>query len=256
MKSMLCLGMLFSAALVAHADLYWFTYDGNDFPENEGWIRHFTDPPAQRWLEDGSLFVDSRADFLIDDTYRVVPPGGYDPDPGETFVMQWRLLVHESSNFCGGVTFTSDQQHAVTFLFDEHRLLSSYESAYVELQPGVFHDFEMRSSDLLTYDLYVDGSLSLSGTFFQSLFAPGLGFGDLTSNGALVEWDYVNVGVVPEPPTSLLIVTAASLFRFRVGVCRTHARSAWFLKERKHNEIVGNSRGVCVPRDASVACSD
>ena len=60
--------LLFTAAALgtlvipAGAEPYWIAYEGNDFPENEGWERYVTGPPAVRWLEDGSLFVDSRAD--------------------------------------------------------------------------------------------------------------------------------------------------------------------------------------------------
>ena len=36
------------AAGAAWAEPYWIAYEGNDFPENEGWVRYATNPPAQR----------------------------------------------------------------------------------------------------------------------------------------------------------------------------------------------------------------
>lgn len=45
----------------AMGDEYWIAYEGNDYPENEGWVRWASEPPAKRWIENGSLFIDTRA---------------------------------------------------------------------------------------------------------------------------------------------------------------------------------------------------
>ena len=130
----------------ATADPYWYAYEGNDFPENEGWDRYVTDPPAVRWLEDGSLHMDTRADTHTTESYAISFDGNLDPEPGETFVLSWRLKVEDSHLRDSGVVVRSDDHWAVTFLFDENTLSSLYEpTVYVDLEPYVYNEFELRS---------------------------------------------------------------------------------------------------------------
>lgn len=206
------------AVAPAWAEQYWIAYEGNDFPENEGWIRYASDPPAQRWLEDGSLFIDSRGDGNIVDNYTMYfDEGGVAPEPGEMFVMWWRLLVQESHLWDPGVYVTSDDQWEVIFIFDEGSLLSFYEpEVYVELEPGVFHEFELRSTDMRNYELYIDDLLAIEGIFFEGLFSPLVGFGDITGGASLAQWDYFRFGVVPEPSAWLMTLIALMCIRRRV----------------------------------------
>ena len=186
------------------AEPYWYAYEGNDFPENEGWERHTSGPPVQRWLEDGSFFIDSRGILASVDNYTIYFDEGVDPEPGETFIMNWRLNVHEADPWEDpGVYVISDDLWTVTFLFDEDTLKSFYEpNVYVELEPYVYHEFELRSTDMRSYELYVDGDLAIEGVFFEGFFSPYVGFGDVTSSGSLAAWDYFRFGVVPEPATA------------------------------------------------------
>jgi hypothetical protein len=200
----------------ARASPYWIAYEGNDYPENEGRTRYATDPPAQRWLQDGSLFVDSRGQPGVTDAYVMSPAGGVDPDPGETFVMTWRLNVHEATPAEDpGVTVTSDDRYAVVFLLAEDQLLSVYEPGVsVQLQPGVFHDFELCSPDMRSYALSIDGHLTIEGEFSESPFAAGVWWGDLMlQRSSLASWDYFRFGVIPEPSTLVLTLACALLQR-------------------------------------------
>lgn len=87
-----------ASSYVAVGDEYWIAYEGNGFPENEGWIRDASDPAAERWLQGGSLFIDSRADILMfENYYKTSFGGGLDPGPGEMFIMRWGLTVHEAA---------------------------------------------------------------------------------------------------------------------------------------------------------------
>jgi hypothetical protein len=114
------------------------------------------------------------------------------------------------------VAFFSDEQHAVIFAFDNHRVMSFFEpSIYVELEPGVFHEFEMRSSDMARYRLYIDGTAAIEGEFFKDGPPPIIAFGDLTTNGSLAEWDYFRFGVVPEPRMWLSALAGLALLRSR-----------------------------------------
>ena len=47
-----------AAASPALAEQYWIAYEGDDFPENEGWTRTISAGGAERWIEDGALVLD------------------------------------------------------------------------------------------------------------------------------------------------------------------------------------------------------
>jgi hypothetical protein len=204
-------------AAPAGAEPYWYAYEGNDFPENEGWERYATDPPAERWLEDGSFFLDSRAGVHTVDNYTIYFDEGVDPEPGETFIMSWKLNVHEAAPWEDpGVYVISDDLWTVTFLFDEDTLMSFYEpTVYVELEPYVYHEYEMRSSDMRSYELYIDGDLAIEGVFFEGSFSPRVGFGDITGGTSLAAWDYFRFGVIPEPAAWLMVVILLPFSRRR-----------------------------------------
>jgi len=207
------ISLVVAVASAATGDQYWIAYEGNDFPENEGSERYATDPPAQRWLEDGSLFIDSRGEGHIVDNYTVYfEDGGVDPGPGETFVMRWRLNVHEATLWDDpGVYVNSDDLYSVAFLFGEDYLFSVYEpDVYIQLEPGVFHGFELRSGDMRSYRLYVDGGLAVEGVFFEGLFSPRVGWGDITGAGSLAQWDYFRFGVIPEPSACVIALAGLS----------------------------------------------
>ena len=57
---MILMFLLAAGATLAPAEPYWVEWSGDAFPETEGWIRGASDPPAERWLADGNLFIDSR----------------------------------------------------------------------------------------------------------------------------------------------------------------------------------------------------
>ncbi len=205
--SLVSISALCAFTASATAEPYWYAYEGNDFPENEAWERHTTDPPVQRWLEDGSFFIDSRGIVGSNDNYTIYFDEGLDPEPGETFIMSWRLNVHEAvpNREDPGVYVISDDLWTVTFLFDEDSLQSFYEPTVdVELEPHVYHEYEMRSSDMRSYELYIDGDLAIEGVFFEGFFSPRVGFGDITSNTSLAAWDYFRFGVIPEPGAWLM----------------------------------------------------
>ena len=47
-------GLTLVLAASATAEPYWISYDGNDFPENEGWTRVLNEGGAERSIEDGA----------------------------------------------------------------------------------------------------------------------------------------------------------------------------------------------------------
>ena len=208
-------GLLLATAPV-WAEPYWYAYEGVDFPENEGWIRYASDPPAERWLEDGNLFIDSRGIVGSTDNYTVYFDSGVVPGPGETFIMRWGLTVEETTSWDPGVYVIADDGWSVSFLFDEESLISLYEpTVYLELEPAAYHEYELRSSDMRSYELYMDGDLAAEGVFFEGLFAPRVGFGDTVSSTSLAAWDYFRFGVVPESATFLMMALLSPFLRRR-----------------------------------------
>jgi hypothetical protein len=201
------LGLL---AAPAGAEEYWIAYEGNDFPENEGWKRVFCDPNgvvgqggAVRTLEDGALVLDSRESVMIVDFYNWSRP--IDPDPGELFIMRWRLKVDEvSAREDPSVVAFSDDFRAVGFEFSESYVTSIFEAGVdIPFEPGVFHAFELSSWDMTDYELWIDGVLTQTGEFHDVFEASRVRWGDgVQGSASLARWDYFRFGVVPEPATA------------------------------------------------------
>ncbi len=195
----------------AGADEYWIAYEGNDFPEYEGWHRISYGEP-QRWIEDGALVIDTLESVSWVDFYRWYLNGTLDPDPAEHFIMQWRMRINELiGSRDPGVGVRADTKQAVGFSFDNDSIWSVFEDdVEADFEPGVFHEFEFRSADMLFYELYIDGELRIEGSFWLSLDSSRVGWGDTVQGGASqVEWDYVRFGVIPEPTTGVLFLLAA-----------------------------------------------
>jgi len=197
------LAMLLGAA-TARASPWWVSWSGDSYPESEGWLHYATDPPAQRWLEDGKLFIDSRADWYIYDIYSQYRPGEMTLGPQEKVVGHWRIKVDDiipAGSQVPGLGVASDDQWEVSFILGVDKIISGYEPGnWAAFEPGVFHEFYFESSDMRTYTLSIDGSPALEGDFFESFaYGPGIGWGHITSHKGLSEWDFVECGIVPEP---------------------------------------------------------
>lgn len=137
----------------------------------------------------------------------MVRPGALDPDgPGEMFVAQWRLRTDELQGyFDPGLGITSDNKRSVALYFSLDGIYSFWDGYVVAtFEPGLFHDFELRSSSMLTYDLYLDGAAVFTGSFGgPEVNASRVSWGDYIIGGAsLARWDYFRFGVVPEVNTA------------------------------------------------------
>lgn len=205
----LCMSVVVMFAIapsVASAETYWVEWTGDAYPETEGWTRYSSDPPAERWLEDGSLFIDSRADWFISEEYWYPGPGMMTLEEGETFVYRWRVKIDEVTvDIDPGVGLMSDEDFTVVFLLATDHVISFYEpEKYASFAVGEYHEFLFESFDMQTYSLYIDSGLAFEGTFFDSSFSgAGVSWGDITTHRSLSEWDYVEFGVVPEPGSGL-----------------------------------------------------
>ena len=191
------------------ASPYWVAWEGNDFPENEGWERIVNGVgPAERTLSNGIMTMDGLADQQIDDYYRMERP--IDPGQGEEFVMQWRLRVRKVVNsplalFDPGLEVFSDDDWSLAFVLGTDFIRSFHESIEIPFQAGLFHTFEVRTSDMRAYELLIDDSVVHVGSFWEPTFRSSrIEWGDYTRGSAsLVDWDYFRFGVVPEPETGI-----------------------------------------------------
>lgn len=209
----------------AGAEPYWIAYEGNDFPENEGWERTFCDPNgvvgqggAIRTIEDGALVLDSLQSVMIVDFYNWSRP--IDPGPGELFILRWRLKVDEvSAREDPSVVVFSDDFQAVGFEFSESYLISVFEPGVsVSFEPGVFHSFEFRSWDMTDYELWIDGLLAETGTFYDVFESSRISWGDgVQGTASVARWDYVGFGVVPEPAPWIPVFTLVSVVARRAA---------------------------------------
>jgi len=200
---------------VASADQYWIAYEGNDFPENEGWTRLWNGPFAERWIEDGALVIDARESASTCEWYNWYPDT-VAPDPGELFVLQWRSKIED---FTGGwlgttVSVFSDDCWAVGFHMNNDTIRSAFEPGVsAEFEPDEFHQFQLLSTDMRSYELYIDDMLAIQGSFWESLWSNRFGWGETTTgSSSLSRWDYVRCGVVPEPRTTVTMLALSAAF--------------------------------------------
>ncbi len=190
----------------ASASEYWIAWEGDDWPEDQGWTRYWGDAQgvyhgqgAQRTLADGMLTYNSLFDPSVYDVSKISRPGQMDPGPGELFVMEWRLNVEQVVGFADpGVGFDSDDMWALGLYYAYDRIYSESEGLLaIPFAPGGFHDYCLVSPDVRSYDLYIDTVFSHHGTLRQGVFQSRLMWGDSGQGAASVHtWDYFRFGVI------------------------------------------------------------
>jgi hypothetical protein len=205
--------MSFALGASAVAEPFWVEYDAScgQFPEEVGWGRLAMSGGAQRSFVDGNLRLDSSAGPGIIDCYGISRP--VDLSPGESFVMEWRLRVNEVHGAADppvkpAITVGFDGYGMVDFAYSEGSLHILDEHLWIDLDPHVFHDYSFTSSDLLTYELRIDGSVAHSGPLTEPCYVSAVGWGDkVTGATSVSDWDCVWFGVVPEPSAALLTIS-------------------------------------------------
>lgn len=209
--------VIFGVAL-GGADTYWVTYEGNDFPENEGWTRSYGAGGADRWIDDGVLVLDGRADIGIYDSYSMLRP--VDPEPGELFIVRWRLKIQDLSGWADpAVGVFSDESWSVAFTFSESQVINLDDpDMSATFEPGVFHCFELRSWDMRSFELRIDNTVALAGDFVHVITASKVTWGDgAVGSASLSQWDYYSFGVVPEANSAVGFAMLSSI-AFFIGI--------------------------------------
>ena len=222
MSRILCFAVALTlAANSASADPYWIAYEGNDFPENVGWDRHWGvhvppgDPNStpDRSIEDGVFVLDTTSDIWLYDYYEI--DRAIDPELGETFVAEWRVAVDELLVYWDTtlVIARDDPPGDVTLRFGVDSVLVYTEDIEFQIGAG-YHDFRFESQDMREFDLFLDGSHLHHGLFeSESLLQSFVAFGNGAAGAsALSRWDHVRFGVIPEPKAWAVAVLSAALF--------------------------------------------
>ena len=229
---MFSVAALLAMSSSALGEPYWITYEGNDLPENEGWNRSWGNDDGQyhgdgayRTVENGILTMDSLYDLRVYDYAYLVLPGQVDPEPGEAFVAEWRLKVDDTigDDYDASVAIISDDAWSLAFGCFPDRLESLYEdNVSIPITPGAFHEYRVLSSDMQTYQLYVDEELAHHGAFLHSVGASYVAWGDGVRGAAnRSHWDSFHFGVIPEPSSLLMLM----------GLCACAARRRRWLGE-------------------------
>jgi len=222
MMRLLVVRIILSGALAisARAAPFYLRYDADEtFPEQSGFTRRTIDPDGvlRRNVEDGVFTIDSRASASIVDLYRVRSDAfilGVD----EEFRLSWRMRTLEDTGrpsqtdvamfITNNEAAWVDLQLGPEFVSEDEILFGEPEHFY-PFAPGIFHEFSLRSTDMLSYGLFVDGQFAFEGRFHnQAISGPNLvSFGDeIAGLASLSQWDYVEIAVVPEPELSLWLL--------------------------------------------------
>jgi hypothetical protein len=200
-----------ATAGIARSDTYWIAWEGDDWPENMDppWIRNWGNwqGPGQggayRTLESGVLTYDSLYDPGVYDFYHMDRPGATDPGPGEVFLWGWTAEVDELYGwyYDPAVSLASDTAKRLGFGLAPDHIQSVFEDGVtIPVQPGMFHDYSVLTSDMLTYELYIDGQLARVGSFWQGVSQSYIGWGDSVQGGAsLHQWKRVCFGALVAP---------------------------------------------------------
>jgi hypothetical protein len=218
-RSILLLPVLLSAAVAPlHAAPYWVAYEGDVFPEDDGWRRrNLGDGPADRSLSNGVLTIDSLWSDWISDFYQI--DRQIDPEPRELFVAEWRVRIVESYGVIGdvGVSIAPDTPASLGFRYEVDSVTSAREGWSLPIAPNAFHAYRIESMDMLNYAFFVDDVFVRNGVWDTiSTNQSFVNWGDaVRGSRSLSEWDYFRFGVVPEPGTLSCFLFALFLTKRR-----------------------------------------
>ncbi len=211
------------AGLPVRAEPFWIAYEGNDFPENEGWDRNFGNQEgpgkggALRSLSDGVFRISGLADNQIYDVYELDQPIAL--DERESLLVEFRLRIDPFSDEddVGAAIGISDPPGLLGIQFGPTAIYSSFENLEFGIDMTGFREIAIQSDDLIHYLLHVDGNLIWSGVWDSFVSMDSfVGWGDaVQGRRSASEWDYFRVGVIPEAATSSYILVACAWAFYR-----------------------------------------
>lgn len=216
-RTLICAVLLSTAA---SGNTFWVSYEGNDYPENEGWTRRYGSQypyvhGAQRDITDSVLSLDSLGDYQVYDYYYRLLPEELSLGSGEEFVVRWRNRVDAVEGYRGPSVTIIGRDSLASFHFEPDAIILTpqYGEVSLSVAPGVFHAYELRTGNWRHFDLFIDGQLRLQAPFDSIHYQDDrISFGDTNSSaGTLSHWDFFRYGIVPEPATLALLVAGLSV---------------------------------------------
>ncbi len=207
-------------ASAAGATPYWIAWEGNEYPENEGWMRGYSAGGAVRTLGGGMMTLDGTQSTAIFDSYLLERPGAFDPGPNEYLAVEWRVKVEATPGYPYdiAVAFRSDAAWAADVFLSRDRLQILPGFVVVPYEPDVFHEFRLISHDLRTFELHLDGALAYSGPLSRLVTRSEMIWGDAAIGASSRStWDYFRFGAVeiPEPSMVVAFLAAGAVTRRR-----------------------------------------
>jgi hypothetical protein len=201
------------------SNIYTVAYEGDTMPEQGGtWARHYYVGATRTIETDGQgnnyLKLDSYNGWYIYDYYvhtRQISPSNSE----ERFYAEWRQLVTAAHQLPDhGITIASDDGRFIDYSVGVAAIRDGFDGWTAPIEPGVFHTYRIESADLVSYQLFVDGTLARDTLSFDGLGGGYVTFGDKGSggpSGSTTSWDYFRFGVyqVPEPVSALLLAVLA-----------------------------------------------
>ena len=175
-------------AATALAEPYWIAWEGDDFPENQGWQRNYGnwDGPNQggayRTLEDGLLTIDSLYDDGVYDYYELRDNYPISLEPDELFVAEWRLKVDALQGlpvYDSAVGIHSDDYWIVALGFYPDHIESVFEDINIAIRADIWHNYRLETSDMRQYTLVVDGEPAHQGVLWNGVTSSRIGWGDV-----------------------------------------------------------------------------
>ena len=221
--------LLGATALPAFATPYWIAWESDDWPENQGWdhqsYNYYGGPLATRTLNGGTMTSDGSASPGIVDDYFMYRAGAIDPAPGEEFVLQYRMRVDASTDYpwdVGASVFSNDGRF-IGMRSTLDRVRPSVAPTWeISFEPGQFHTYEIRSTDMRECRFFLDGVLLHDGHFVQGATPAYVAWGDCCVPAAsAATWDYLRFGVVTAPEADGAVVASVLAL---MALARCHRR--------------------------------
>jgi len=219
-------GMIVAAVLALRAlpaSAYFIQYEGNVFPEDDGWAPPPIDTGGYtRSIDDGVFMINAG---LLDDTTVFYKQSVDILNDAVFFEWRARTSNDEGSSY---QSIMIDGEGLVSNIGISWRSTSAriallpdagqYEGTimYVDIIPDQYHTYRIEANGAM-YSVYIDDVYQV-GAELQSAYGTNIyaqfGFGkDWYNVPTIAEWDYIRGGYVPEPTTAYFVLVAVLLFR-------------------------------------------
>jgi len=203
------------------------SYEANTYPELDSWIDCGAPPSPlyyTRSIVDSVLTINTTSyGGTTAQWYRVIPVNA------DNTCLEWRGRVDNDDgyNYTSLRIYGSDVASQFVVVWRANGATATYSHDYtsanttsieIPLNGNDFHTFRLES-DGPTYTFLVDDLLqatfdlqSSTGTNYWVQFGFKKDWSNIATCG---EWDYLRVGVVPEPATLIMLLLAAPFYRLR-----------------------------------------